>query len=368
MKINNIIKPIDDIVAAGIEARVFAGATAGVSGWESEAKWRLVRSAGTTQYEGGSAVDAQTVFDLASLTKPLATTLLALALIKSGKLHLEQSLAGLLPEAPPDKKTLTIRQLLSHSSGLPAHRPYHLLLADRPQGERAAFLRQMIMAEPLEYLPGGRSLYSDLGFILLGMIVEQVAGQSLARCFTERIAVPLSLENELFFNQHGKIREKNYAATEFCPWRGRVLRGEVSDENCYALGGAAGHAGLFGTIGGVLTLVEAIRDSWLGRALVPALDSDLLRIFLARQPIPGSTWALGFDTPSRENSSAGRYFSSTSVGHLGFTGTSFWIDPKCRLCVVLLTNRVHPSRENNGIKSFRPRFHDAVIKGLGILP
>jgi len=358
MKINNVINRIDELLQEGVNERIFSGAAAGVAAGKPETRGRLMRTAGATRYEAGVAVDDRTVFDLASLTKPLATTLLLLALAKRGVIDPEQPLALFFPEARADKASITLRQLLSHSSGLPAHRPYHLQLAGVAAAERLATLARLVLAEPLEYAPGSRAQYSDLGFLLLGRIIEKAGGAPLDRLFAEWIATPLGLEDELFFNRTGQMRPRSYAATEFCPWRGRVLVGEVSDENCHVLGGVAGHAGLFGTIGGVLALVETIHDCWQGWADHPALDRDQLSLFLTRQPTPGSTWALGFDTPSPLQSSAGHFFSPASVGHLGFTGTSFWLDPARHLCVVLLTNRVHPSRENHAIKAFRPRFHD----------
>jgi CubicO group peptidase (beta-lactamase class C family) len=147
-----------------------------------------------------------------------------------------------------------------------------------------------------------------------------------------------------------------------------VLRGEVGDENCWVLGGVAGHAGLFGRLGEVLDLVVAVLEIWQGRQRQPFLPQEVLKGFLeAQSQVQGSTWALGFDRPTPGSSSSGRYLSPRSVGHLGFTGTSFWIDPERDLAIVLLTNRVHPSRDNNRIKEFRPYFHDRVIELLNLV-
>jgi CubicO group peptidase (beta-lactamase class C family) len=203
--------------------------------------------------------------------------------------------------------------------------------------------------------------------MLLGLIVEEKSGQGLADFFREKIAEPLGLAEKIFYCAgESKNTERRYAPTEDCPLRKRVLCGELSDENAHALGGVAGHAGLFGTIGGVLEMGVHLLDQWQGREEHPNyLASDLGR-FLTRQDIPGSTWALGFDTPSATGSTGGRYLAPTSVGHLGFTGTSLWIDPTRDLVMVLLSNRVHPSRENGGIKQFRPRFHETVMESLGL--
>ncbi|MEW6595066.1 MAG: serine hydrolase [Thermodesulfobacteriota bacterium] len=328
----------------------------------------MVIHRGTTRYEGGSAIGSGTIFDLASLTKPLATALLLLTQVREGAVGPDDPIGRFFVPAGTDKAGITLRDLLGHCSGLAAHRPFFQWLTDIPQEERAERVAEMIMDDPLLYPRGSQAIYSDLGFLLLGLVAEQVGGQTLDILFEERIAAPLGLSGSLFFNRLGAARPGTYAATEFCPWRGRVLAGEVSDENCFALGGVAGHAGLFGTTTAVLALVETIHDLWMGEPTPLAIDPADVRHFFTRQPTPGSTWALGFDTPSAAGSTSGRFFSSRSVGHLGFTGTSFWIDPEQHAMVVLLTNRVHPSRENNRIKAFRPALHDAVMRALGLAP
>lgn len=366
MNILHDIKEIEKICREAITAGVFPGVGIGVAAGEKGVRKGGVITRGTTRYKEGAAITGQTFFDLASLTKPLATTLLVLSLLRDGLVGLEQPLARFFKEAPADKRDISLRDLLSHSSGLAAHQPYYLELGNIPQPERIAALRHRILTAPLQYRTGTRAVYSDLGFLLLGMVVEQVSGQGLDELFQERITRPMGLSETLFFNRAGTARPGTYAATEFCPWRGRVLAGEASDENCFVLGGVAGHAGLFGTTGAALTLVEAIHDLWLGEATPLAIDPADMQRFLTRQPVPGSTWALGFDTPSASGSTSGRFFSPHSAGHLGFTGTSFWIDPAQHAVVVLLTNRVHPSRENPGIRAFRPQLHDAVMRGLGL--
>lgn len=366
MDILHNIKEIEKNCAEAISARVFPGVGIGVAAGEKGVRKEAVIASGTTRYEGGAAITDQTFFDLASLTKPLATTLLVLSLLRDRVIGLEEPLPRFFTETPADKKNISLRDLLSHCSGLAAHQPYYLELENLSQAERIVALRHRILTAPLQYPTGTWAIYSDLGFLLLGMVVEQVGGQGLDKLFEERITRPLGLSETLLFNRIGATRPGRYAATEFCPWRGRVLEGEVSDENCFVLGGVAGHAGLFGTTRAVLTLVEAIHDLWQGEATPLAIDRADLQHFLTRQPIPGSTWALGFDTPSASGSTSGRFFSPQSVGHLGFTGTSFWLDLAQHVMVVLLTNRVHPSRESHGIKAFRPQLHDEVMRGLGL--
>ncbi len=350
-----------------IQEGIFPGVGLGIAAGKKGGREERTIFQGTTRHEGGSAIDHATLFDLASLTKPLATTLLILTLVEEKRIGADDPISHFFKGVPADKKGITLRHLLAHGSGLAAHQPYYQRLNDLPLADRKGDLLRTILAEPLQYRTGSRAVYSDLGFLLLGMVVEEVAGQGLDILFQERIARPLGIGQGLFYNHTAAPRPGSYAATEFCPWRGRVLQGEVSDENCFALGGVAGHAGLFGTLGATLTLVTAIHDLWQGEESPLAISAKNLQQFLIRQPIPASsTWALGFDTPSASGSTSGRFFSPTSVGHLGFTGTSFWIEPVKNALVVLLTNRVHPSRENHGIKTFRPAIHDAVMEAMGL--
>jgi serine-type D-Ala-D-Ala carboxypeptidase len=270
-------------------------------------------------------------------------------------------LADLLPDVLPDKQQITLRSLLSHSSGLTAYQPWFKTFAPIQQQDNKARLLRLILNETLTYAPESRCLYSDLGFILLGCIAEELTNKNLAVNFQERIAAPLGLAKELFYQVSSEQRQ-GCAATERCPWRGRMLRGEVHDEHCWLLHGLAGHAGLFGTVSGVLRLCGAILDSWKGGAATCSWAAFLPQ---GLEPqLSDQTWCLGFDRPTPGSSSSGRHFSAPSIGHLGFTGTSFWIDPEQELIVVLLSNRVHPSRENNKIRQFRPWFHDAAIEAM----
>jgi CubicO group peptidase (beta-lactamase class C family) len=229
-------------------------------------------------------------------------------------------------------------------------------------------MRNFIRSEALVYERGTRSLYSDLGFMLLGFIIEHSSGQSLNAFFQDHILASLGGVNLEFVFQE-RLHEflermtkqgGGIAPTELDPWRGRLLRGEVHDENAAALGGEAGHAGLFGTVAAVLAITGIWIQAYHGRTSL--LAQDLVREFTRRQNQAGSSsWALGWDTPSVP-SSAGRYFSARSFGHLGYTGTSIWIDPEQELEVVLLSNRVHPTRKNEAIRDFRPMIHDLVYR------
>jgi len=308
-----------------------------------------------------------TVFDLASLTKPLATTLGIMKLVETGRLSLDQPLElGMDRPLRTKNSKLTIRLLLAHSAGFPAYQTYYLDLIHQ-SGDKKEILRDWVKKEPLLYPPGSQTLYSDLGFILLEWIFEQAAGEGLNAWIRKNIYTPLGLTHLGFrpLSQSGVPDPEAYAATEDCPWRKKVLRGEVHDENAYAVGGISGQAGLFGTATEVFQLLRALKRAWDQPKTPNIFNGEWVRVFWERQDEPrGTTRTLGFDTPTQTDSSAGRFFSQKSVGHLGFTGTSFWLDLERDLTVVLLTNRVHPTRANEKIKTFRPLIHDLVFQEM----
>lgn len=313
---------------------------------------------------------SQTCFDLASLTKPLATALAALCLVSQEKLQLDDSLVELLPSTnvPQDKKEITLRQLLCHCSGLPAWKPFYLSLQALPLKERRASLRQMILQEPLDGSPGTITTYSDLGFLLVEWVLEQTSGQNLHHFTRQNLFRHLGCATPVFLPlDRGSVQAPyEFADTEYCSWRAITLSGQVHDENAYVLGGVAGHAGLFGTASEVKCLLDAILDTLsTGKTSAPWSRERLSEFLRPARLDPASTWALGFDTPSSANSSAGHHFSAKTVGHLGFTGTSFWLDLQREMAVILLTNRIHPSRDNDKIKDFRPVLHDAVMEEFG---
>ena len=305
-----------------------------------------------------------TVFDLASLTKPLATTLALMRLHQQGRLDVDQRLATVLPAfAGSDKSGVTLAQLLSHTSGLPDYRPFYLQLATRPANERKAVLREWLVKEPLLNPPGERALYSDLDFMILEWIVEDVAGRRLDRFVAEEIYAPLGLTSLFFIDLNQAPPAGHYAATEQCAWRGRLMVGEVHDENAHVLGGVAGHAGLFGSAAGVHSVLSELLKAYHQGTGGQLFDRRTIRRFFER--VPGTDKALGFDMPAPLAPSCGRFFPATSIGHLGFTGTSFWVHLEQSVDVVLLTNRVHPTRANIAIRAFRPLIHDAVMEALG---
>ena len=353
---------IDDFMASGVSQGVFPGGVLWVA-----RKHRTVfhRAYGRVSLLGSAPVTRDTCFDLASLTKPLATTLAVAALVQSGALFPGQTLGELVNcRGGEDKKKITIDQLLRHTGGLPAHRPFFQTLVKVPIEMRRKYLRNLILAEPLAAPPGTRQIYSDLGYMVLAWIVEKTTGMPLDRFMDQSFFSPLNLD--LFFRPLGKKQvnqgKRQFAATENCPWRGRILSGEVHDDNAWAVGGVEGHAGLFGTAQAVGKLLGHVLDALHGGS-TGKIPGKVLGQFIKKES--GRERVAGFDTPSLAGSSAGSHFSVNALGHLGFTGTSFWMEPCSSFVVVLLTNRVHPRRDNLKIRLFRPRLHDLVMEKWG---
>ncbi len=306
----------------------------------------------------------ETVFDLASLTKPLATTLGVMILVQRGKLSLDREIGTIISAFQgTDKERVAIRQLLAHNSGLPDYRPYYKTLMGLPPERAKEGLEEMLLAERLIAAPGTQTLYSDIGFMILGWLVEVVSTNSLNIFIEETIYRPLGLQNLFFLPLDSKKPRSgmDFAATEECPWREKVLEGEVHDDNAYAVGGVAGHSGLFGAAQDIHRLLVELLNTYHGRPNSGLFHPETVHTFLGPQP---SGRALGFDIPTQPGSSSGRYFSQRSLGHLGYTGTSFWIDLDRLIIVILLTNRVHPTRDNDKIKAFRPVIHDAIMEEL----
>jgi len=312
-------------------------------------------------------MEKETRFDLASLTKPLATTLAAMKLVEDNLLDLDEPISSLIEPFPwKDKADITPRLLLNHSSGLADWKPYYLELIQLPIKERKPAVRRLIMEETLREKPYTVSLYSDLGFIVLEWIIEIMTGIDLSSFLNTTFYQPLGLKNlHLDTVAREPMTKKGlYAATEDCPWRKEIIQGHVHDENAYALGGYSGHAGLFGTAHNIFTLSTALVSIYHGHN-TGMLKSKTVRTFLSRQEIvPGSTWALGWDTPSKNNSTSGNCFSTNSIGHTGFTGTSLWIDVEKNITVIFLTNRIHLNRSNEKIRKFRPELHNLIMREL----
>jgi CubicO group peptidase (beta-lactamase class C family) len=335
------------VLAEAIARRVFPGAVVEIG---STRETIASMSAGSLTYDGGAApATNDTIYDLASLTKVLCTATLASALVDREVLSLDDRAGAWSPAwHGADRDSVTLRLLLLHASGLPAHRRYF----ERLRG--GAAFESVIGHEPLEYAPGSQSVYSDPGFILLGRILEHAGAAQLDVQFTTWWRANIAVEPTVRFNPGADAIEQ-IAPTEQDPWRSRLLRGEVHDENAAALDGVAGHAGLFGTAAGVGRCARW----WLTRA-----NQEPWKTFASRGGVPGSSRALGWDT-MLPTSSCGMCMSSAAFGHTGFTGTSLWIDPLLDRYVVFLSNRVHPTRASDGIAAVRRELHDAIAADIG---
>jgi CubicO group peptidase (beta-lactamase class C family) len=318
-----------------------------------------------------------TVYDVASLTKAVVTSVLAMKEVERGALALDEPVWKRLPEFEGDDRAgVTVRQLLSHSAGLPAYRPYWRQAASAASERWAISLASA--REPLEYKPGTLSVYSDLGFILLGWLLERATELRLDALAERDIFRPLGLDPSSFgfVNQADPdararlLSERSVAATQQSADRGHLALGEVDDANAYAMGGISGHAGLFADAAAVSAVAGALVAAWKGDGNAPGAPAlvarDVVREFWSPAGVPGSTWRLGWDGPAARGSQAGERLSRAAVGHLGFTGCSLWIDPERELWVVLLANRVHPTvPDHERFRVFRPALHDAVLEALG---
>lgn len=333
-------------------------------------------------------VTPSTIFDLASLTKPVATTTMAMMLYERGLLELDAPVAGTIPEfrtdstgSDPRRSEVTFRMLLAHSSGLPAYVKLFLRFHSRPELLRAAF------TTPLTADPGARVEYSDIGFIILGEALERIAEEALDNFCQREIFGPLAMANTGFIpppaarskipptadetdDQCGAgapAREKPSAPNQpgvspsgpRSTFRHRIIQGEVQDENASVLGCVAGHAGLFSPVEELAIFAQTLLAGGS-----PILRPETISLFTRRESEPaGTSRALGWDTPSSPSQS-GKYFGSRSYGHLGYTGTSLWIDPDRQLSITLLTNRTWPDCSNQAIKQVRPMVHDAVLEAI----
>jgi len=350
----DVIENVSKIIEESIKDKAFPGATIAVG---RKNGLFLMKGFGKLSYEEDSGeVKIDTIYDLASLTKVIVTTTACMKLYEEGKLRLDSKVSSYIPEfGVKGKEKITVWHLLTHSSGLPAYKKYFL----ETKGKENIIKR--ICDEELEYEPGTKSVYSDLGFILLGVVVEKLTGENLEDYIKRILFDPLEMKDTMFNppkNLLGRI-----APTEDDPWRKRVVHGEVHDENAYAMGGVSGHAGLFSTVRDLAKFCQLLLNGGIynGKRI---LKRSTIEYFTKKVDIPESTRALGWDTPSKEGSSAGRFVSSKAFGHTGFTGTSIWIDPEKDLFVVFLTNRVHPTRENQKIREVRQRVHDAIFSSI----
>jgi CubicO group peptidase (beta-lactamase class C family) len=352
------------LMEAGVSGQTFPGGVACIS-------WRRGEEVGYADVAAGrlraseAAVQVGTPYDLASLTKPIVA-MAALRLVARGVLSLDTRTDSVVADVRGGiGGAATIEQLLTHRAGLAAWGGLYLDVPHEP-GTPAA--RRWILAEasrrPLENDPG-HPVYSDLGYLIAGEVIARSSGERLDRVIAHEVTDPLGISADLYYpaalpadRRAQVVREA--APTEWCEWRGRLIRGEAHDQNAAAFGGISGQAGMFGTARAMAVFGRAVLDSLQGRS--DFLPQELIEHAL--DPYPGTTLRLGWDTKSLADSSAGRRMGPRAFGHLGFTGTSIWCDPERDVVVVLLTNRVHPSRANERIKGFRPGFHDGVLAAL----
>ncbi|HYK35273.1 serine hydrolase domain-containing protein [Alloacidobacterium sp.] len=349
------------VLQQAVNDHVFPGAAYGVL---LDGQIVALDAVGHFTYDDVSAeVMPETIFDLASITKVMATTAMAMLLFDRGILDLDAPLGEMLPgfvigsAAGSGREHVTMRMLLAHSSGLPA---YARLFE---QHTSASGLLRACLQMPLEATPGMRAEYSDIGFILLGKALEVLAGDHLAQFCQREIFAPLELTSACFCPS-ASSRPQLPPTENDTTFRKRVLQGEVHDENAFVLGGCGGHAGLFANALDVLRFASCIlAEGWTARG-EQLFQPTTVQLFATRQSTPpGASRALGWDTPTVPSSS-GKNFSASSIGHLGYTGTSLWIDRDRNLAVVLLTNRTWPDRSNKAIQRVRPAFHDAIFNGL----
>jgi CubicO group peptidase (beta-lactamase class C family) len=367
----------DNLFARAVEEGVFPGAVVTVA---KDGEVVYEKAFGYRSLAPHKAsMELGTIFDLASLTKPMATTVAFMLLVKERKARLDDLVTRVIPMYGVFGKNLTtFRHLLNHSSGLPAWKPfYEEIMKTEKKGRinfvasRAAkhYVYEQIHAEKPLSAPGSHCLYSDLGFMLLGEAIEVLTGNTLERFCQERIFKPLGLRATGFVDLT-RLRthrlqpvEEMIAPTEDCPWRKKILCGEVHDDNAYAMGGVAGHAGLFSSARDVNIFLARMSRCFHGED--DFLPQALLQEFFKRDPSTDKgNFALGWDTPSSEMSASGHRFSPSSVGHLGFTGCSLWWDLEKNCHIILLSNRVHPTRKNDKLKDFRPAIHDEIMKAL----
>lgn len=346
---------------AGWNAGVFPGASASVAIWEGRG-WTYVGHTVGERAAGAGAVTTDTIYDLASLTKPWVA-MAALHLHHRGAFALDAPIHELIPEArevPLGGRVWEV--VLSHRSGLRAWVPFYETLSHEP-GSPAA--EAWVLARLIEHgdaNPEGVAVYSDLGYILAGVAMSRAADMQLDEIVAAEVSMPLGLEDMVFFGaaRSDDAWKSRCAPTGWSPWRGRSLNGEVHDDNCSALGGVAGHAGMFGTANGVARFGAACIGAWHGRR--GASEEAMMRHATARRA--GGTHRLGWDGKAERDSAAGTRIGAEAFGHLGFTGTSLWCDPGRQVVIVLLTNRVAVSEDNTAIRAFRPAFHDAVIEAF----
>lgn len=345
--------------------RTFTALAVATSFLEKESYRNMCSYQGWIRHEKGALELTNSVyFDLASLTKPLVITLSILAMLKDGYIELDEKISSILSvDFPEDKRDFKVLHLLNHVSGLPAHRDFSVqLLKIDKEMRRTALISHILDQTPVES-PSKRYLYSDLDYMLLGFCIEKRSGMSLTSYWKEKIIHPLGIGEHFFcYGQETEGNERKFVHTGKCGWSGKELAGLVNDDNCRAFGEMLGHAGLFGTLEGVFHLCKKIMRGIVGKGRHPSINnSDLLHFTDYER---GGRWAYGFDIPTGTSPSCGSFFSPRTIGHLGFTGTSFWMDLEQERVIIVLTNRVIFGDDTEKIRVFRPLLHDIIMKEM----
>ncbi len=345
---------VDSIINEGIQQRAFPGASLLIN---MNGKTIYKKGFGKFTYDVDSPdVKTSTIYDLASLTKVIATTTAAMICIDRNLFTLNDNVEKYIPEFGSNgKENITIRNLLLHNSGLPAWKKFY------DKGLTKGQILSEIYSSKLEYETGSETVYSDLGIIVLGKVIEKITDTTLDKFCEKEIFKTLGM-NDTFFNPADSVKYRIPPTENDNYWRNRLIKGEVHDETASLLGGVSGHAGLFSDVEDIENfLTMMLNDGDYKNQRI--INSETVELFTKRQSKVSSR-ALGWDTKSETGSSAGNLFGENSFGHTGFTGTSIWVDPDRNLFVVFLTNRVYPSRENKKLLSIRPVLHDAIIRAI----
>jgi serine-type D-Ala-D-Ala carboxypeptidase len=372
--------PLAQYLDSSVARHAFPGVVVAVGRRDSVL---FLHAFGRMDYQGGAPVTTRTVYDMASLTKVVGLTTAAMMLVDEGKLDLDAPVTHYVPAFAAGGDSVTVRHLLTHSSGLPAWKPlFQQVHAGSGRARREMFA--LVNGEPLEAPPGTRMAYSDLGAMLLTEIAEHLSGQRLDRFLAARLFRPLGMRDTRFLPPRTWLAR--IAPTEVdTTWRHHLVHGVVHDENSASMGGVSGHAGLFSAAPDLARFVQMLMrggradtrtggradqrtsapaDRRAGEAQIQLVRPETIALFTRVQRPGFSSRALGWDTPS-ENSSAGSRLSARAFGHTGFTGTSIWVDPEQDLFVILLTNRVNPTRDNNAIRDVRRQVADLAVAALG---
>ena len=346
---------IDQLIQRELEKGTFPGAVLGIV---NDKKVLYKKSFGYAQFAPDKVkMKENTIFDLASLTKVMATTIAVMQLIEKGKVNLWDYIKYFYHDLSDEKKEIIIFHLLIHTSGFPA------IIRLWDQGLNYEEKIKFVLENPLEVKTGEKVIYSDLNFILLGDLIWRVTGKRLDEYASQHIFQPLGMKMTTFnpLKNLPYTGSKDYAATEMCGWRGRIMIGEVHDENAYSFDGVSGHAGLFSIIDDLFKFLQMLLNNGNYKG-VKVLSSRSVELMIKDwTPNLNNHRGLGWDLIKNPHSSGGVFFSEAAFGHTGFTGTSLWIDPLLKIGVALLTNRVHPTRENKQIIAFRPLLHNLVI-------